>query len=439
MVPRAVALATLLIARADAFTHCATRSQPCRAPTFSSSSSSPVVPHGAVWRGQSRLGHRVVVKAAALADSTDDEAAVSVPSFPPAATPLPRLFGVPLRYLSLSLLVLQSSIVAVMAAASRRTRVPGSPLYLGSVAVLLSELVKLPVCVGLIVREKGSVRGMVEEVREKVVVQWTDTLRMGVPALCYCLQNALFFVAISSLSATSYQLWSQSKTLFTALFFVTMLGKVLSKQQWLALGLLSAGVGLVQTSDAPVAVATVAAGSPAALVGITAVLASSVLSGFANVYFERVVKQSSVSLWVRNVQLGLFSIPQAAALMLADRALISSQGPLIGFTPLVWGVVLLKAFGGLLVAGVVKYADNVLKTYATAIAIILTCIITTITTHVAPSVGFIQGMMLVISSIFLYNFGAAKLIPIPGCSPANLVRDKGVSSQEDAPPATDDK
>ena len=40
--------------------------------------------------------------------------------------------------------------------------------------------------------------------------------------------------------------------------------------------------------------------------------------------------------------------------MLADRALIRSQGPLIGFTPLVWMVVLLKAFGGLLVAAVVK-------------------------------------------------------------------------------------
>jgi hypothetical protein len=49
---------------------------------------------------------------------------------------------------------------------------------------------------------------------------------MGVPALCYGIQNALFFVALSNLSASSYQLWSQSKTLFTALFFVNMLGQV---------------------------------------------------------------------------------------------------------------------------------------------------------------------------------------------------------------------
>ena len=156
-----------------------------------------------------------------------------------------------------------------------------------------------------------------------------------------------------------------------------------------------------------------------------------------------------VTLIIRYIRYTLL-VPQAAALMLADRALIHSQGPLVGFTPLVWMVVLLKAFGGLLVAAVVKcaaprrhfppssancwsrptlppartlhstrpslasgtpciaprsagdplptvtchaycrYADNVLKTYATAIAIVLTCIITTVTTHVSPSVGFLQ-------------------------------------------------
>ena len=66
----------------------------------------------------------------------------------------------------------------------------------------------------------------------------------------------------------------------------------------------------------------------------------------------------------------------------------------------------LKALGGLLVAAVVKYADNVLKTYATAIAIVLTCIIGAVTSRSAPSVGFLQGMALVIASIFLYNLGS---------------------------------
>ena len=46
-------------------------------------------------------------------------------------------------------------------------------------------------------------------------------------------------------------------------------------------------------------------------------------------------------------------------------------------------------------AAVVKYADNLLKTYATAIAIVLTFAVTCITARTAPSLGFLQGLAMV--------------------------------------------
>lgn len=42
------------------------------------------------------------------------------------------------------------------------------------------------------------------------------------------------------------------------------------------------------------------------LYGFIAVLISCCSSGFAGVYFEKILKGSSVSLWLRNVQVGLF-------------------------------------------------------------------------------------------------------------------------------------
>ena len=109
------------------------------------------------------------------------------------------------------------------------------------------------------------------------------------------------------------------------------------------------------------------------------------------------------SLWMRNVQLGLFSIPQAALLLLADRSAIVARGPLQGFSPLVWAVVASTAFGGLLVAAAVKHADNIVKMYAAACAIVLTCAATSIVTASPPSALFLSGMALVLGSLLLYN------------------------------------
>jgi UDP-sugar transporter A1/2/3 len=44
------------------------------------------------------------------------------------------------------------------------------------------------------------------------------------------------------------------------------------------------------------------------LIGLLAVLASCFSSGFSGVYFEKLVKFSSQSLWIRNTQLALFGV-----------------------------------------------------------------------------------------------------------------------------------
>jgi len=196
---------------------------------------------------------------------------------------------VPIKYLVLMLLVVQNSATTLLVKYTRTPVPGGGPLYLGSIAVLISELIKFPTCLALIARDEGGLGEMVRKVRRGVFGRWRDTVRMGVPTLCYGLQNVLFFVALSNLSATSYQLWSQLKTLFTALFFVKLLGQRLSPLQWIALSLLTAGVGLVQIHEVG-AGAAVAAAAGAVLLGVVAVLASSLLAGFANIYFEKVLK-----------------------------------------------------------------------------------------------------------------------------------------------------
>ena len=52
-----------------------------------------------------------------------------------------------------------------------------------------------------------------------------------------------------------------------------------------------------------------------------------------------------------------------------------------GYNKYVWGVITLQAAGGLIVAVVVKYADNVMKGFATSISIIISAVLSYIMWH----------------------------------------------------------
>lgn len=91
------------------------------------------------------------------------------------------------------------------------------------------------------------------------------------------------------------------------------------------------------------------------LVGLVAVLCAACTSGFSGVYFEKILKGSTTSLWLRNVQMGLPSIVIAFITMyMKDSSVISEHGMLGGYSPIVWTVVTVQAAGGLIVAVVVK-------------------------------------------------------------------------------------
>jgi UDP-sugar transporter A1/2/3 len=135
------------------------------------------------------------------------------------------------------------------------------------------------------------------------------------------------------------------------------------------------------------------------------------------------------SLWVRNVQLCLFSIPlQLFAVWQRDYHRVLKHGWLHGFCPTTWAVVCMFAFGGLLVAVVIRFADNNLKNLAMAVAILVSCLASVPLFGFAPNGIFGAGAALVISSIFLYAWH-----PKPPATTAYLpVADSAVGSPSKA-------
>jgi solute carrier family 35 (UDP-sugar transporter), member A1/2/3 len=145
------------------------------------------------------------------------------------------------------------------------------------------------------------------------------------------LQNNLQYIAVSNLDAATFQVTYQLKILTTALFSVTMLHRSLSIQKWASLVFLTFGVALVQLPTHSVAqkesyfqkqfdfTHAVAEDHQNTVhhdihegmnrtMGLIAVFAACMLSGLAGVYFEKVLKGTNATLWIRNVQLSSFSL-----------------------------------------------------------------------------------------------------------------------------------
>lgn len=139
--------------------------------------------------------------------------------------------------------------------------------------------------------------------------------------------------------------------------------------------------------------------------GLTAVLASSLVSGFAGVYMERIFKkQRRTSFWISNAQLYTFGIFLALiGVIYQDGVEISRMGFFYGYDIVVCLVVLFASAGGIIVSLILKYASCITKGFATSCAIVLSSIISVYLFDFIPSVLFVAGALSVIAAVLLYT------------------------------------
>jgi len=299
---------------------------------------------------------------------------------------------------SLVLLTLQNATSILLLRYVRTT--PG-PRFINSTAVVTSEIQKTILSICLVIYEERDVMKGLKLMYDKIICQPYDTFKTGIPALLYTLQNNLLFVAISNLDAATFQVTYQLKIFTTAVLMVFMLRRQLGLVQWFALFLLFIGISLVQVENMT---STKPKQDVNAVYGFGAVIVACIFSGLAGVYFEKILKGSDVSVWIRNIQLGGFGIIVGFVTMLInDGPEVKSKGFLFGYTEMVWTATMIHSAGGLIVALVVKHADNILKGFATSMAIVFACIVSMLIFDFQLTLLFTLGSSLVIFSIFLYS------------------------------------
>eukprot|EP00545_Synedropsis_sp_CCMP1620_P009508 CAMPEP_0119013578 /NCGR_PEP_ID=MMETSP1176-20130426/8527_1 /TAXON_ID=265551 /ORGANISM="Synedropsis recta cf, Strain CCMP1620" /LENGTH=379 /DNA_ID=CAMNT_0006966679 /DNA_START=63 /DNA_END=1202 /DNA_ORIENTATION=- len=284
------------------------------------------------------------------------------------------------KLMLLALMVMQNS-CTVLVGRYTRSSVPKDELFIVNHLVLVTEFAKL--ILACMLEFNATKGGLLRSIKENIFDRPLDALKIAVPALLYLVQNTLLYVALSNLSAPLFQVTYQAKLVTTAVVSVIMLNRRYSPKQWVCLVLLSIGVAIVvlgekkddkkeeDNSDKP---------EQSLTKGLIAVSIACFCSALAGVYFEKVLKKATtengtarapVSLWMRNVQLALFSVMIAVFQGISQGGNGEEVKPFLhGFTSWVWVLVCLQAGGGLLVAAVIKYADNVLKGLATGVSVV---------------------------------------------------------------------
>ena len=287
------------------------------------------------------------------------------------------------------------------------------PKFLTSAAVLGSECIKLTLSVLyiLFIQRKAPTSIYTYLQQDK-----KNTLLLVVPASAYNLQMTLEYIALANLNAATFSVLVQSKLLFTATFSFLFLRKRLKNVQVISLVLLTTGVMLCNLSNmlpTSSGASFVGAMDATMIKGILATVGIALSSGFASVYTEKVIKSANNQRTVKiedyglaytQVQLALMSLLTIGIYaMMRDFTTIVQYGLFYNFSLGAVASICSSAIGGLIVAAVLKYADSVLKGYATAISVIATGILSMLLFRTKLNIIYFMGIINVIVAVLLYN------------------------------------
>jgi UDP-sugar transporter A1/2/3 len=301
----------------------------------------------------------------------------------------------------------------------------GGKRYLTSTAVFLNEVVKLAIALTMALYDVSksappSLPATSLFFSLTSAVFSGDSWKLAIPASLGVLSNSLQYIALSNMRAATFQVTFQLQFFTTAIFGLIVLRRSIAPRKWGLLLLLLVGVALVQIPDANSEQMALQEGGSSlhfprsleewkavkrgsgnlhkrsatyegieddiqtidprlnAVVGLLAILGATLASGFGGVYFEKVLKDSSshTSLWVRNVQLAVYSVFPALfiGVVFRDGDNIANDGFFQGYNWAVWSAIVAQAIGGILSTFSISHAQRDAKSLATT-ASILTSIV----------------------------------------------------------------
>ncbi|CAG8932591.1 unnamed protein product [Penicillium salamii] len=348
-------------------------------------------------------------------------------------------------------LTAESSAFVLLAHYSRVMPPAGGKRYLTSTAVFLVEVVKLAISLTMALYDVSKTAPPSMPATSLFfsltsAVFSGDSWKLAIPASLDVLSNSLLYIALSNLQAATFQVTFQLKFLATAVFGLMLLRRSIPARKWGLLLLLVVGVALVQMPDVsseqilkddanrhfPRSLEEWKAAKQASglqkrsatyegieedlstadphlnpTIGLLATIGASVASGLASTYFEKVLKDSSkhISLWVRNVQLAVYSVFPALfiGVVFRDGEKIAEDGFFQGYNWAVWSAIVIQGLGGIASAFYASHAQKDARSLATTTNIILTTVASVWLFDFEVNASFIFGSAAVLVATHYYG------------------------------------
>eukprot|EP00746_Dinoflagellata_sp_MGD_P164017 gnl/MRDRNA2_/MRDRNA2_92419_c0_seq1.p1 gnl/MRDRNA2_/MRDRNA2_92419_c0~~gnl/MRDRNA2_/MRDRNA2_92419_c0_seq1.p1 ORF type:complete len:357 (-),score=35.35 gnl/MRDRNA2_/MRDRNA2_92419_c0_seq1:88-1158(-) len=297
------------------------------------------------------------------------------------------------------------------------SEVDGRLPYNTTSSVLVTEVLKflLSCACWFFAREPGTDKKHDEPQRSTLSKLSLQTFFLySIPGLMYAIQNQLLYYAVFHLQPALFQLLSNLKFVSTALLARFVMGKMLSFTQWLGIlclvlgSIVSRGSMLCSlwhqwATDDQVSLEGQEDGDSgkSLLVGVLLVISTSTISGISGIANEYLLKRvdSNTPFMLKNMQLYFWGI-----IFNVGGAIFEStgQGLFHGFNWWVWMVIGLKAAEGMSISFIMKYLDNIVKCFCSAILVYVMTICSKGLFDEQIDLFFVLGLAVITVALVLY-------------------------------------
>ncbi|KAI8422209.1 hypothetical protein MSG28_006108 [Choristoneura fumiferana] len=276
--------------------------------------------------------------------------------------------------------------------------------YNTTLVVFLSELLKLVASATLYSFRRNDK----PHIFKAVAINFKLLLLYFIPSLLYCFYNNLAFVNLSHYDPTSYYILLQFRVVLTALLFQCLFKKKLTFIQWISLGILTLGC-IIKNFDAASVQSTTLHDtdlwSQVFNIYFLSINFQNFCSCLAGTYNEYLLKSqgSSVDIFLQNVFMYLDSVICNFFILMFKGELntvFNDFGSLCNIIVVL--IIVNSAVVGIVTSFFLKNLNSILKTYASALELVITAVVCYILFRILITWGTVISICLVIIAVAMY-------------------------------------